>query len=132
MAAIDVYVAFVVGFCCTHLHNRSCAPASNLLVWVRSEPFQSTFLIQNGSECIIRLSGSCQLFVRKDRFSPVSQAGRADRRKLRAESCKGDKKKNSFCGLWWEQFLQEFWLSCGFVGRRLQMAKCRRQNTIEI
>lgn len=99
MATIDVYVAFVVGFCCIHLHNRSCAPASNLLVWVRNEPFQSTFLIQNGSECITRLSGSCQPFVKEDRSSPVSQAEQSRSKKTSCGVVQGGQEKNSFCGL---------------------------------
>lgn len=38
MATIGVYVAFIVGIRCIHVHSGFCVPASNLLVWVRSEP----------------------------------------------------------------------------------------------
>lgn len=59
MATRGVYVAFIVGIRCIHVHSGFCVPAT---CWCGFAANQSTFLIQNGSESITRLGGSCQLF----------------------------------------------------------------------
>lgn len=78
MAAIGVYVAFIVGIRCIHLHNRSLC-AGKQLVGVGSQRTSPLSSFRTGVNLSLGWVDPVNFSVRKDRSSPVSQAGQADR-----------------------------------------------------